>query len=79
MECARTGAQVAFEQLDASLSCLAVGDCVAAYTTEESFKFLDEVQLRQLDKLRMDVDISSVEDLASCPFVSLPLPPRFRL
>ena len=69
MECAKTGALVAFEQLNASLPCLAASDCVAAYPPEETRKFLDEQQLRQLAKLRMEADIASVEGLAACPFV----------
>jgi hypothetical protein len=63
------GARAAFENLDASLPCLAVGDCETFYPPDEARKFLDEEQWTRLEKLRLDADVSilAAEGLRTCP------------
>ncbi|ORY91619.1 hypothetical protein BCR35DRAFT_298856 [Leucosporidium creatinivorum] len=69
-DCAIAGARVAFENLDASLPCLADGDCGSFYPPDEARKFLDEQQWARLEKLRLEADIAilTAEGLKMCPF-----------
>jgi hypothetical protein len=66
-----SGARAAFENLDASLPCLAVGDCGSFYPPDEARKFLDERQWAHVEKLRQDSDVAifALEGLKSCPYV----------
>ncbi|GAA5823521.1 hypothetical protein JCM11251_000666 [Rhodosporidiobolus azoricus] len=73
--CARLGSSAAFSNLDPRLRCLADSSCEATYLAEERVKFLDDGQLDQLEKIRMEKDLASLmgqlEDgggLLKCPF-----------
>ncbi|GAA5882054.1 hypothetical protein JCM1840_004239 [Sporobolomyces johnsonii] len=70
VRCAGEGAKAAFEQLDASLPCLADGSCTSSYLPYEARKFLDEAQWAQVEKLRREKDLSILhcEGLLQCPF-----------
>lgn len=71
LDCARQGARTAFENLNAALPCLAVGDCDACYPPEEARKFLnDPVQRARWEQLRRDSDVAVLagENLRRCPF-----------
>ena len=70
-ECAVQGARIAFEQLDASLSCLASGDCTSHYPPEQAKLFLDPAAYARWEQLLRDSDIATLANdpsLKRCPF-----------
>lgn len=70
-ECAIAGARTAFENLDPSLPCLAVGDCNSHYPPDEAKKFLNGTQWARWETLRRDADVAilaAAENLKRCPW-----------
>lgn len=64
------GSSAAFEMLDATLPCLAVGDCGSTYSPDQVRKFLDERAWARYEQLRLDADVAALADagLRRCPF-----------